>query len=317
MSTDQLFIKMAEKPILSVRCRSYWSESVGIDKIADRRHQAFLLEVSLKSDEKVSFRIWRSYTDFKKLSYSISERLPEQNVKFPVCKPSIKETSKKDVENHLLTSAKAKIFTVIERYKMQAIEGSIEMIRKWSECLSTSTSSQHLQISESPSVDFIVMVEEFDFYLQTLLSHDQIVSSEEFISFLDPAVVLENDSWSTKANDSEDNKFSTHEFLLKGLPVEIYRLDGAGTKNYKIFRDQIVIWKFHTPDYQAEFSVELNGISKISRTTSSAEHSPQYGAMTADEDGILTIAFTAPMTYSESYLREKQILQIKINLILL
>ena len=293
-------IKMAEKPILSVRCRSYWSEGIGIDKISDRRHHAFLLEVSLKSDEKVSFRIWRSYADFQKLSRSIRGRLPEQNVKFPVCKPTAGVTSGKDVENHLLISANAKFFTCIERFKVQAIEGGIEMIRKWSECLPTSTTPQHLQISESSSIDLSLMVDEFDFYLQDLLSRDQIVSSEELIRFLDPAVVLENDSRNTKVTDFQDNKFSAHEFLLKGLPVEIYRLDGAGTKNYEIRRDEIVIWKFHTPDYQAEFSVELNGISRISRTTSTAEHSPQYGAMVADEDGTLTITFTAPMTYSES-----------------
>ena len=138
--------------------------------------------------------------------------------------------------------------------------------------------------------DFSNKVDNLDFYLQDILSRHEIVASDDFLQFLDPESALfeqKNASW------KEKDCISVYQIILQDVPAVDCKMKNEESTCIDICVGQIIMWKFHTFGYQTDFTLQMNGISKMTYVSCNYNEFSECGAFKADESGVITLKWTA------------------------
>ena len=279
-------------PVLSVRCSSY-SNYVTVDESLVRKVVGFQLRIQLWPDHEVTYEIRRSYAEFVEFDILIREKLRMQNLKFPLHSPCFSDAA--NSANLNVISQKA-IGTPVSEVDDASASNSKDSVSKESFNLTSywlGFTSKHQKQAETGDDDYNYLVEDFDFYLQDLLSRHEVLASEDFALFLDPS----NQSRQNESNNRDlEHYTSIHEYILRNSKRADCHFIRLESRAYVIQADEIILWKFL--GCQTEFIVELNGVRKMSYITSKSSSTPQYGALVADEGGTCVLTWIVNETSS-------------------
>jgi hypothetical protein len=269
-------------PFLSIRCSSYSVNESSVLKVP-----GFQLKVQLRPDHLVTYEIRRSYADFAKFDKLIREKLRTQNLKFPLTRICFG-----DAEN----SGNPELASLLENENgATLLKESYDLTSYWS-----GFSLKYLKQAETKEVDYTDLVEDFDFYLQDLLSRHEILASEEFAQFFNPKISNCNQIQQYESNDDnrdQELNMSIHQYILRDTDCIDCNFTTFEKRSYDVKGNEIFLWKFL--GCQTEFIVELNGVRKMSYITFKSNTTPQYGAMIADQGGTCVLTWNASRSSSE------------------
>lgn len=286
-------------PFLSVRCSSY-SNYASVNESTELKLPGFQLKILLRPDHLLTYEIRRSYAQFAEFDRLIREKLTTQNLEFPLQSSRVDdaESSKSRDLNGLLTNGPL-ISGVVDAAASNSIvntlKESFDLTSYW-----PGYTSKHLKQGETVEVDYSRLVEDFDFYLQDLLSRHEILASEEFALFLDPEISICNQSEQNESNNNnrdQELKMSIHQYILRDTECIDCSFTASERRAYEVTANEILIWKFL--GCQTEFIVELNGVRKMSYITFKSNTVPQYGAIIADQGGTCVLTWTINQTSSK------------------
>lgn len=287
------------RPVLSLRCSSYSS----VNESSVLQVPGFQLKVQLRPDHPVTYELLRSYTDFVEFDKLIREKLSTQNLKFPLKSSYVSDSENSEIRdltslitNGPLISGVAE--AAADYSTLDSLKETFDLTSYW-----LGFASMHPKQADTKEVDYSDLVEDFDFYLQDLLSRHEILASEEFALFFDPETSAYNQSQqneSNKDNRDQELNMSIHQYILKDSECINCIITGSEKRAYEVTANEIVLWKFL--GCKSEFIVELNGIRKMSYITFKSDTAPQYGAMIADQGGTCELTWTTDQSSSKFYI---------------
>ena len=283
---------MEAELVLHIRCCDYTREQ------DDKVNPMFLLKVSVRSDEILSYEVLRSYTDFVDFDSNIRRSIVVDDLIFPSHVESFTETSPCDT----LEIKDLQVTSEFERNDNIAVtiaENFYAMIHNY--CQTPKTGDKNIK----------AIRENLDFYLQDILSRHEVVASDVLRSFLNPGIspLIESvqlshifDCKEFHSRQRIKNSISIHDVLLQDvIPVE-NKVRDKEIYSGKIIAGQIIVWKFKTIGYQTGLAVEINGIPKMYYPScfSDKDSSPIHGTFKAEESGVCSLFWT-PVPTSSMY----------------
>ena len=114
-------------------------------------------------------------------------------------------------------------------------------------------------------------------YLQSVMQQHELLVAEELSLFLDQEAA----TMSTQVAKLEP--LSTHDILLLNEPQYKCIVRKREEVTVTVTNNQILIWRFHTQDYDIAFSADLNGETKVSYTRYNSHLSPVCGVLLVDD----------------------------------
>ena len=127
-----------------------------------------------------------------------------------------------------------------------------------------------------------------------LLTHHQIIATEEFLVFLD------EDAQNSAVSLSSLNVPTAIQLLLADLEVQkaTVRAYGKEEMRFSATGGSVVVWSFSTVSYDIGFSVELNGEPRVPYTRYKSHEKQVEGALEIASAGTVVLIFDN--TYAKS-----------------
>lgn len=141
-------------------------------------------------------------------------------------------------------------------------------------------------------------VDELNMYFLALLNLPEVVVSSEVALFLD------EEAANLRSDISKLAPLSVYDILLAGSSTARVLVRSSETLCLrKVLRDQLVVWRFRTRDFDIGFSVDLNDECRVAYTRCPSHLEPSAGSLQAHENGTVNLKWDN----SYSALRSKRL----------
>lgn len=114
--------------------------------------------------------------------------------------------------------------------------------------------------------------DELDEYLQLLMIQSELITSEEFLLFLD-------EEYKSMHDTDPKEPLSIHDILLLNQTENKCVVNRTEDYYISLTPQQMLLWRFRTLAYDIGFSVEINGEQKVPYTRYSAHQAPICGSV--------------------------------------
>lgn len=248
---------------------------IGDDYGLNYDHHCYTIHVRI---ENIFYTVDRTYVDFVELDRRLRKKFPRSNIfPLPLEAAEIIERALNDKER--------------EQKRKSLLESGISLASARDALLfglEVSTSPLNMlantfRVKENIVEDFGEKVSALDTYLVALLTHAEVVASDDIILFLD------EEASSMHVDPNSLLPLSEQDLLLINVQPTKATVRRTEEKSFPISAGQYILWRFSTLNFDIGFSVELNGETKIPYTRYKSHEKAISGTLEAPVNGICTL----------------------------
>lgn len=214
--------------------------------------------------ENLKYIVDRSYVDFIKLDRLIRKKFPETKIDILLLDAKSEITKLLTKDSYLPSSYNS------NKNKITNRRSSITLTREsFNESVFDSNSTS-FPIPTTNKESFTIKMKILDNYLKSILTKHEIVTSEEFLNFLDEEVR----HISSTGVVSLEEPLNVHDLLLiNTIPSNTIVMKQEEHK-YHVPAGHMILWRFQTKHYDIGFSVEMNREIKMPYTRYASHKTP-------------------------------------------
>lgn len=249
-------MSLSDKPksassVIDVHVSDYYQ--VGDGQIYDKHY--FIIAVKV---ENTSYSVDRSYVDFVDLDKRLRKRFPRSNILA------------------LPLDAISSIEKALSKEKSDRRKSGNSSNWDRDSLIGDNTNSSHsLRVREKYNENIASKTKALDTYLIELLTHPEVVSSDDLMLFLD------EEASSMAIDPNSLAPLSVHDLLLISEPIHRVTVRRLEEHTFFINPGQFILWRFSTLDYDIGFSVELNGEARLGYARYKSHEKPICGVLEA------------------------------------
>jgi hypothetical protein len=240
--------------------------------------------------ENLFYTIDRTYVDFVELDRRLRKKFPRSNI-FPL--PLEAAESIERALNDKDREQKRK--SLLESGISLASARDVLLLGLEATTSPLNILSNSFRVKEKIDEDFGEKVTALDTYLAALLTHPEVVASDDIILFLD------EEASSMNVDPNSLLPLSEHDLLLINVQAAKATVRRVEEKSFPICAGQYIVWRFSTLNFDIGFSIELNGETKIPYTRHKSHEKAVFGTLEASNNGICKLKWDNTYARCKSY----------------